>query len=293
MLTQEQIRFYHENGYLGVEGVFSAQEIAELRRVTEEFVEKSREATESNDFFDLEPGHSPEAPRLRRLKQPHVQHTVYDQARCHDRMLDVVAQLIGPAIRARTDKLNMKSAEYGSPVGWHQDAAFWPHTNEDVCTVGIALDDMKLENGGLLVIPGAHRGPVYNHHQDGYFVGTIVDPRFNPKDAVPVEVKAGGISIHHIRMPHGSAPNTSGQSRRLYLCELRAVDAWPLGGIDGDWNKYNDMILRGEPTNRPRLEAHPVLISLPPAPLRPGHHGGSIYEVQNNVDRDTLVGLLR
>ena len=223
ILTQEQIHFYHENGYLGVEGVFSTKEIAELRRVTDEYVEKSREVTESNHFFDLEPGHSPEAPRLRRLKQPHVQHTVYDQARCHDRMLDIIAQLIGPkattAIRARTDKLNMKSAQYGSPVGWHQDAAFWPHTNEDVCTVGIAIDDMKLDNGGLLVIPGAHRRPVYDHHQDGYFVGTIVDPRFNPQDAVPVEVKAGGISIHHIRMPHGSAPNTSGQSRRLYLCE--------------------------------------------------------------------------
>jgi hypothetical protein len=208
-------------------------------------------------------------------------------------MLDIVAQLIGPAIRARTDKLNMKSAEYGSPVGWHQDAAFWPHTNEDVCTVGIALDDMALENGGLLVIPGAHQGPVYDHHQDGYFVGTIADPRFNPKSAVPVEVKAGGISIHHIRMPHGSAPNTSGQPRRLYLCELRAVDAWPLAGVDGDWDKYNDMILRGEPTNRPRMEAHPVLISMPSAPLRPGQHGGSIYEVQSNVDRDALVGQLR
>ena len=159
MLTQEQIHFYHENGYLGVEGVFSAEEIAELRRVTEEFVEKSCEVTESNHFFDLEPGHSPEAPRLGRLKQPHVQHTVYDQARCHDRMLDIIAQLIGPAIRARTDKLNMKSAEYGSPVGWHQDAAFWPHTNEDVCTVGIAVDDMKLENGGLLVIPGLTEVP--------------------------------------------------------------------------------------------------------------------------------------
>ena len=91
MLTQEQIRFYHKNGYLGVEGVFSAEEIAELRRVTDEFVEKSRTVTESNDFFDLELGHSLEAPRLRRLKQPCVQHPVYDKARRHNRMLDIVA----------------------------------------------------------------------------------------------------------------------------------------------------------------------------------------------------------
>ena len=62
MLTQEQIDFYHEYGYLGVENVLCEDEVAELRCVTDEFVEKSREVTEHTEEFDLELGHTPDNP---------------------------------------------------------------------------------------------------------------------------------------------------------------------------------------------------------------------------------------
>ena len=83
MLTQQQIDFYRENGYIGVESVLSEQDIIDLRRVTDEFVEKSREVTEHTDVFDLEPGHSSESPRVRRIKNPAGQHIVYDQVRTY------------------------------------------------------------------------------------------------------------------------------------------------------------------------------------------------------------------
>ena len=70
MLPQEHVASYHAEGYISVPGVLSAGEIAELRQVTDEFVEKSRQATDHTDVFDLEPGHTPQAPRLRRLKFP-------------------------------------------------------------------------------------------------------------------------------------------------------------------------------------------------------------------------------
>ena len=70
MLTQQQVEEYREKGYIGVEGVLTEAEVAELNRVTDEFVEKSREVTEHDGVFDLEPGHSAEEPKLRRLKSP-------------------------------------------------------------------------------------------------------------------------------------------------------------------------------------------------------------------------------
>ena len=70
MLTQDQIESYHTDGYITVARVVSAEEVAELRRVTDHFVDQSRQATDHTDQFDLEPGHSPETPRLRRLKLP-------------------------------------------------------------------------------------------------------------------------------------------------------------------------------------------------------------------------------
>ena len=278
MLTQKQINFYHEKGYLSVENVLSAEDIADLRRVTDEFVEKSRGVTQHTDVFDLEPGHTAETPRVRRIKSPASHHIVYDRTLRHDYILDIVAQLIGPGIRYNGHKLNMKSPEFGSPVEWHQDWAFYPHTNDDLLAVGVAIDDMMLENGCLMVIPGSHKGPIYNHHQNGYFVGAVTDPNFRPDHAVPVEVTAGGITIHHVRTLHGSAPNTSNRPRRLLLFQYCAIDAWPLSGAPG-WDAFNSFILRGEPTNEPRMVAAPVRIAMPYA-----ERTGSIYEIQTLLE---------
>ena len=282
MLTQEQIDFYNENGYLGVENVLSAEEVADLRRTTDEFVEKSREVTEHTDVFDLEPGHSPESPRVRRIKNPILHHIVYDRTLRHDRILDIVEQLIGPGVSHNGHKLNMKYPEFGSPVEWHQDWAFYPYTNDDLLAVGVAIDDMSLENGCLMVVPGSHKGPTYDHHQNGVFVGAVTDPNFSSDNAVPVEVKAGGISIHHVRTLHGSAPNSSSNPRRLLLLQYCALDAWPIAGTT--WDVFKSFVLRGEATNQPRVVPAPIRIPQPYA-----EKTGSIYEVQTLLDNPVFA----
>ena len=277
MLTQEQIDFYNENGYLGVENVLSAEEVADLQRTTDEFVEKSREVTDHTDVFDLEPGHTPANPRVRRIKNPVLHHIVYEQTLRHDRILDIVDQLIGPGVSHNGHKLNMKYPEFGSPVEWHQDWAFYPYTNDDLLAVGVAIDDMSLENGCLMVIPGSHKGPTYDHHQDGVFVGAVTDPDFSSDNAVPVQVRAGGISIHHVRTLHGSAPNNSSKPRRLLLLQYCALDAWPIAGTT--WDVFKSFVLRGEATNQPRVVPAPIRIPQPYA-----EKTGSIYEVQTLLD---------
>ena len=277
MLTQEQIDFYNENGYLGVENVLSAEEVADLRRTTDEFVEKSREVTDHTDVFDLEPGHTPGNPRVRRIKNPVLHHVVYDQTLRHDRILNIVEQLIGPGVSHNGHKLNMKYPEFGSPVEWHQDWAFYPYTNDDLLAVGVAIDDMSLENGCLMVVPGSHKGPTYDHHQNGVFVGAVTDPNFSADNAAPVQVKAGGISIHHVRTLHGSAPNNSSKPRRLLLLQYCALDAWPIAGTT--WDVFKSFVLRGEATNQPRVVPAPIRIPQPYA-----EKTGSIYEVQTLLD---------
>ena len=283
MLTQEQIDFYQTNGYIVVENVISAEEVAELRKITDEFVDKSREATEHTNVFDLEPGHTPEAPQLRRLKNPVALHPIYDRMLRHDSILDSVAQLIGPNIRYDTSKLNMKSAGFGSPVEWHQDFAFASETtNDDMLSVGLAIDDMTQENGCLLFIPKSHKGPIYSHYQNDVFVGAITDPDFRPDNAVPIEVKAGGITIHHTCTLHASAPNLSGQSRRLLLLQYCAADTLPQRPIT-DWDALDAVLLRGEQGREPRYTDIPTV----PRPDNPrsGGRGGSIYEIQTLLAR--------
>ena len=282
MLSQKQIDFYHDNGYLVVEDVLSADELAALQRVTDEFVERSRHISQHNEVFDLEPNHSAERPRLRRIKNPIAQHEVYDQTLRHPGILDRVEQLIGPGLRRQNTKLNMKEPDHGSAVEWHQDWAFYPHTNDDVLAVGVCIDDMTEENGCMLMVPGSHKGDLYSHHESGVFVGAVSDPDFEPGETAKCLVRAGGITIHHARTLHASTPNHSSNPRRLLLFEYCSLDSWPLLGAS--FEDYCASILRGEPSVRPRVAVAPVIIPLP----KP-ENAGSIFEIQESLRRKEMA----
>ena len=283
MLTPEQVERYNTQGYVAVEAVVAMEEIEELRRVTEEFVNKSREATEHTAEFDLEPGHTPDDPRLRRLKAPEALHPAYDRIFRSDVILDMVAQLVGPCIRHFGGKLNMKAAGFGSPVEWHQDFAFRARANDDMLAVGVALDDMDMENGCLLVVPGSHRGPIYDHFEGDVFAGAITEPDFEPGKVVPIELRAGDISIHHGRMLHASAPNkTPDRPRRFYLLQYCAGDSWPLDLRPEEMDVFNAQMLRGETPDEARFTDLPEVPR--PAQTREGKTG-SIYEQQTHLQR--------
>jgi ectoine hydroxylase-related dioxygenase (phytanoyl-CoA dioxygenase family) len=277
MLTVEQVEIFNTDGYLSVDSVLSPEELDELRRVTDEFVEQSRNVTENDATFDLEPGHTAESPQLRRIIRPVSKHPVYEKFVHHEDILNIVESLLGPNLRYHNNKMNMKNPGHGSAVEWHQDWAFYPHTNDDLLEVGIALDDMTEENGALMVIPGSHKDKVWDHHQDGLFVGAVTDPTFQPDDAVSVTVKAGGITLHHVRMVHGSKPNESDKPRRMFFIGFYATDAWPLIPTGYSIEEMDKCIVRGEPTLEPRMKNLPVRLSLPRV------EGGSIYAQQEKL----------
>jgi len=253
--------------------------LAELRRTVDGIVTDAAKVATHTDVYDLEDSHTAENPRVRRIKTPHKHFPFFAQLIRNPRITAIMAQLLGPDIRLHGSKLNMKSAGYGAAVEWHQDWAFYPHTNDDVLATGLYLDDCGLENGPLLVVPGTHKGPVYDHHTDGYFVGAM-NPEIEGLDyskAVPLMGKAGSMTIHHVRLVHGSALNTSAQPRRLLLHEYVAADAWPLMGVS-NFEEFNSRVVLGKPTIEPRLSSVPVRMPLPPAPFQ-----GSIYENQRTA----------
>ncbi len=280
MLAQSQIDEYRERGFISVPDVLPPSVIEELRAETTRFVEKSRAVSENDAVFDLEPSHTAEHPRLRRLKIPAQVSPVFDRVMRSEALLDLVDPLLGNSgIRYRNDKLNLKIAEVGSPVEWHQDYAFYPHSNDDVLAIAVCLDDCTLENGCLRCIPGTHRLPVLDHHAGGSFAGAVraSEGELDLSQAEPLVLGAGSVSIHHARTLHGSEPNTSNKPRRLWLIELTAADAWPLMGMP-DIAKFKSWLLRGEEPAMMRCSDHPVRIPLPqPATV------GSIYEVQRQA----------
>ena len=291
MLSKDDIAFYHENGYLLVEDVITPEQLARLRAVTYDLIEKSREVTESNSVYDLDDGHSREKPKLTRIKQPHEIDQAFWDVLTAPGMRDVLTGLLGPNTAIQSSKLNTKAPGGGAAVEWHQDWAFYPHTNDDILAFGLMLEDVDEANGPLQVIPGSHKGPVLSHaNADGVFCGAIdpEDPDFHPDKAVTLTGRAGSMTVHHVRALHGSAPNNSDRNRLICFYECRSADAWPLQGIGsymsrvgGDqqklWELARKSLITGEQTTVPRMTAVPVRLPLPPAPI-----GGSIFKTQKS-----------
>ncbi len=90
MLSWFQIETYNEVGAIVVPSVLSADEVARLRSVTDAFVERSREVTTHTDIYDLEDTHSPDAPRVRRIKAPHLHHAEYERLVRHPKIVAVL-----------------------------------------------------------------------------------------------------------------------------------------------------------------------------------------------------------
>ena len=156
MISEQDVQSYKRDGVIVVPEVLGEDALAKLRSVIAELVAGSAKTTEHTDVYDLEPGHTAESPRVRRIKTPHKVHALFNDIVRSEPVLDILKRLIGPGLRLHGSKLNMKSAQYGSPVEWHQDWAFYPHTNDDVLAIGVLLDDCDLANGPMLVTPGTH-----------------------------------------------------------------------------------------------------------------------------------------
>ena len=279
-LTQEQLDQYNEQGYLVIPNAVPRERLDEVIAETERMTDVASTITEPIDMLDLDPSHTPEKPRVRRIKSQHLHSEFFAAYAAEPMILDLLDPIMPSGIRLHNTKINMKSPDHGESVEWHQDWAFYPHTNDDVLAVGIYLDDCDEDNGPMMVLPGTHKGPTYNHHEGPYFCGAM-DPNDCDVDfskAVALTGPAGTLTIHHARLIHGSKYNRSAKPRRFLLQAYAAADAWPLVDLKGDLDSFNERIVRGEPTLAPRMEAAPVRM---PIPTRPDAVPGSIYDNQS------------
>jgi hypothetical protein len=245
-------------------------------------VDRSRAICASDNLFDLDPTHCAQTPTLRRIKNPADNDPLYRWVAFESPIPDIVAELIGPDVKFHHSKLNLKGGRVGAPVEWHQDAAFYPHSNDDVLAVGLLLDDATAENGCLVVLPGSHRERVHEHYDGGgRFIGRMRDEdigRFDARKGQLLELPAGSIHIHHYRLIHWSAPNTSADDRRLLINAYSAADAIPLSA-DPTKTRFFGAIVRGRAPLSVRRTAGDIRL---PPDFSKGY--SSIYELQAQAD---------
>ncbi len=280
LLQEEAREAYFRNGYVGVDALVGEDWLDPLRDVTQEFIEMSRQVAGKDARFDLEPDHSAEAPRIRRLNSPVELHEVYWRFASEGPFVDVAEDLLGPNVKFHHSKLNFKWFGGGEEVKWHQDIQFWPHTNYDVLTIGVYLYPVTEDMAPMGVIPGSHAGPLYDlYGHDGEWTGNIRDEDLSQIDAETagyIAGSAGTVTVHNCRAIHGSRPNLSDRSRPLLLCAYSAADAFPITNLTLGASK-SEVRLRGEPARWARFDPRPCL--MPPDWSKQGGYK-SIFEHQ-------------
>lgn len=236
-LTREQQQDFHRDGFLLVENAVSPTQLAALRRDFDGWVNESRlhdkaygEIMDGRPRFDVERGHNAQQPALRRVNSPQEVSEAFLQVMSSSRMTEIVADLIGPNVKFHHAKINSKLPGAATSVKWHQDFPFTPHSNDDLCTALLFIDDVTDDNGPLEVLAGSHRGEIHTLWRDGAFTGAIDDGVAADCQARSVRCvgPAGAVCLMHTRLLHGSAPNRSSKPRTLYICVYSAEDALPL-----------------------------------------------------------------
>ena len=272
-LTQAQIDAFWRDGYLLVENAVTSEQLSRLRATFLDWVEESR--AHPDDYgttmdgrarFDLEPGHSAEAPALRRVQSPEEVSDAYLDVMRGARTVDIVADLLGPNLKFHHGKVNSKQPGAATKVKFHQDFPFQPMTNDDLITALLFVDEVTLENGPLEVVPGTHKGPLHSLWHNGIFTGAVADEVYEAhKDRiVKCTGPAGAVCLMHSSLLHGSAPNLSVQPRTLYISTYYAEDAIELSPNHLP-SKHTHELVRGEHTGRVRCSAYEMVIPEKPS----------------------------
>ncbi len=200
-LTEAQVRRFHDEGVVSPVRVMSAEAAGAIRERLEAYERATGGPLRGN---------------LRH--KSHLLFTFVSELVHHEGVLDAIEDLYGPDLLCWTTNFFIKEAANPAFVSWHQDSTYWGLSSPDVVTAWIALTRSDEASGAMSVIPGSHRMDQIPHRDTfdernlltrGQEVAVDVDA----SKAVRLDLEPGEMSLHHVRIVHGSPPNRSADRR--------------------------------------------------------------------------------
>jgi non-haem Fe2+, alpha-ketoglutarate-dependent halogenase len=243
-LTRQEVQEFSERGYYFPKRVLTSSEAAAYRTRLETF-ERSQGGPLSGALRN----------------KPHLLFTWIDELVRHPTILDAVAAILGPNLLVWSSSFFTKEAHDPAFVSWHQDSTYWGLSSPDVVTAWVGFTDSDVSNGCMQVIPGSHLKDQLPH-KDTFAENNLltrgqeVQVDVNPNDAVDVIVRAGEMSLHHVRLVHGSPPNPSNDRRIGYAIRYVPTYVHQTAG-----ERDSAMLVRGidtykhfDPEPRPKVD---------------------------------------
>jgi phytanoyl-CoA hydroxylase len=233
-LTKEQYDFFHENGFLRLEQVYTPDEIAcmsdELNYVMQTFAEwspgwvgpwRKEYLTEEEDKKSV----------LVAIHELQHYSAAWNRAISKPELVEPISRLLdSDALELHHVTLHAKSPGAGTPFPMHQDLPFYPHEDNRYVDALVHLDDADEEAGCIKFLAGSHKLGKLEHIMGEGVSPHLPTDKYRLQDAVSVPAKKGDVVLFTLWTIHGSAVNKSGRWRRLVRLGFRDPQNLQVGG---------------------------------------------------------------
>jgi ectoine hydroxylase-related dioxygenase (phytanoyl-CoA dioxygenase family) len=241
-LTEQQVQFFHENGYLSGIPLLTDEQVEVLRSQLAEIIDPRHPGNHLFYEFHSNESNDPNAVLFHALGAWRITPGFHDVL-WNPAFVMAASQLLGGSVRFWHDQLFYKPAKHGGVVAWHQDYSYWTRTTPMAhLTCWTGLDDADTHNGCMYYIPGSHRWNLLNMPElagdmNGIqrFLSEEQKAQFKP---IPVELRKGFGSFHHPLLVHGSYENKTDRPRRAFVINVFR---------DGVISNSNEVLLTGVP----------------------------------------------
>jgi len=242
-LSQEQVEFYEQQGYLPGVRLLSDEQVEALREELQEFFTPGHDGQDLWYEYHTNESGDPNQVLFHSLGAWRIK-TGFHDVLWNPRFTVAASQLLGGRVRFWHDQLFCKPARHGGVVAWHQDYSYWTRTKPMAhLTCWIGLDDSTVANGAVHYVPGSHRWdllPITGLAGNMEAIREVLDDeqweQFNKP--VAVELKKGECTFHHPLMIHGSFANRTESPRRAVVINVF---------LDGVRSDSDDELLKGVP----------------------------------------------
>lgn len=243
-LSDEQVDFFNEYGYLHNVKLLNTAQVEKLRKELAEIADP--EHAGHHLFYEFSSNESTDPNTVLFHSLGHWRITAgFHDILWNPAFVMAASQLLGDvSVRFWHDQLFCKPATHGGVVAWHQDYSYWTRTKSmQHLTCWVALDDVDTDNGCIYYVPGSHRWglldmPELAGDMDGLLEFMTEKQKAQFDTAVPIEMQHGHATFHHPLTVHGSHANKSSRSRRAFVLNVFA---------DGTYSDSDEPLLEGVP----------------------------------------------
>ena len=213
---------FNQDGFVLVEGFLGGEEIDDLDRHLERYIQETLPRVADGYAFFESSG------AIKHISCPEVYDDYFKQLMGRPATARIVSACLDQPVEVIASEVFYKSAHVGSAAPYHQDNAYLYLSPAEAAVVWVALDDVTIENGAVHYARGSHMLGDQPHDRTGvslFSKGLSQPPESAKFPEVPAIMKRGDASIHHILCAHRSGPNRTPHHRRGYVCNFKSAQA--------------------------------------------------------------------